>query len=176
MATQGDDLEALRVRLPDLAGLAFTPAAVLTLEPDDHATVAELVAPLLRAALAVRYDGARCPESVFYSHLAAILERQELMPFAVDGVALAYPDHETSIPVDRSGIEAPVVVVGLCARGVPWRLAGVVEAGSHSTAALDGKPVRAVFLILSGEDRGADIRVKAEIARWRRNVVRLAPQ
>ncbi len=155
--------------LPDLSTLPFQPAGVLALTPSEDATLTELVTPLLRAALAMRYGAGGYKESAFYLHLAAILERQELMPFAMDGVALAYPDHLSEIPVDRKGIQDPIVVVGVCEAGALWRLPRPGHSEAAANDALDGKPVQVVFLILSGEDLRKDLILKAGIARWARD-------
>ena len=154
---------------PDLSTLPFRPAAVLELTASEDGTITELVTPLLRAALAVRYGAGGYKESVFYLHLAAVLERQELMPFAMDGIALAYPDHDSKIPVERKGIRAPIVAVGVCEAGAHWRLpVNSGRRGAGSSDAIDGKPVHVVFLILSGEGPKEDLILKAGIARWAR--------
>ncbi len=150
---------------PDLSTLPFRPAAVLTLEPAEEATIPDVIAPLLRAALALRYPGGVYPESDFHRHLTAILERQELGACAFDTIAFAYPDHD-GLRVDRSGLDEPLVAVGICRRPVRWLLPKPGRLPSHVDASLDGRMVRVVFLILSGENIGQDIRIKAGIARW----------
>lgn len=152
--------------LLDLSALPFRPAAVLAIEPSENDTASHLVAPLLRAALARRYGHEEYPESAFYRHLSAIFERQELGSCAFAGIALVYPDHDSDVPIDRAGIEEPIVVAGVCQAGIHWRLPRKIYSPEKPNESFDGTLVYVIFLILSGEDQDKDLRLKAAISRW----------
>jgi hypothetical protein len=153
------------VDLPAVEFLPFKPLAVMTLDAADGSSIAQLIEPLLRVALVARH-GANYPESVLHRYLAEILERQELMPFAIEGIALAYPDDEDRL-LPKNQPNEPLVVVGLLARLVKWRVAGPDRHVAEPQGSVDGSAVRAVFLLLPGSSPTEGLKMKAQIARWR---------
>jgi mannitol/fructose-specific phosphotransferase system IIA component (Ntr-type) len=82
----------------------------------------------------------------FDSTLAAVLNREEIMPTGIgNGVAIPHARVE--------GIAAPIVGVGLSGSGIDFD-------------APDGEPAHLLFLILTPpEDDGAQLKILAEIAR-----------